>query len=149
MFLVWSVTRVYTRTIYIYIRPQSVQVQYSRSCTIISCSCYNDRLVTWTVVFLTAAKFKPLIFPVSGFALSNVADICIFMILCDMLVACIILLYNRIHTEVWKPFVNREPVCALENCQCCGEFCFAGAVISVDVCLSQTLRRDKHKSWYS
>jgi uncharacterized membrane protein len=32
---------------------------------------------------MTAAKFKPLIFSVSGFALSNVANICIFMILDD------------------------------------------------------------------
>jgi hypothetical protein len=30
---------------------------------------------------MTAAKFKPLIFSVSGFALSNVANILIFMIL--------------------------------------------------------------------
>jgi hypothetical protein len=29
-------------------------------------------LDTWTVVHTTAAKFKPLVFPVSGFALSNV-----------------------------------------------------------------------------
>jgi hypothetical protein len=26
--------------------------------------------------------------------------------------------------------VNREPVCALENCQWCGEPCFSGAAIS-------------------
>jgi hypothetical protein len=32
-------------------------------------------LDTSTVVCLTAAKFKPLVFPVSGFALSNVANI--------------------------------------------------------------------------
>jgi hypothetical protein len=34
----------------------------------------NDSLVTWTVTHMTAAKFKPLIFSVSGFALSNVAN---------------------------------------------------------------------------
>jgi hypothetical protein len=39
----------------------SVQAQYNRSCPIISSSCYNSSLVTWTVVCLTAAKFKPLI----------------------------------------------------------------------------------------
>jgi hypothetical protein len=32
---------------------------------------------------LTAAKFKPLEFPMSGFALSNIANICILMILND------------------------------------------------------------------
>jgi hypothetical protein len=66
-----------------YTRPLSVQAQYSRSCPIISSSCYNSILFTWTVVCLTAAKFKPLIFPVSLFALSNVANICIFMIFYD------------------------------------------------------------------
>jgi hypothetical protein len=45
-----------------YTRPLSVQAQYSRKCPIISSSCYNSSLVTWTVVSLTAAKFKPLIF---------------------------------------------------------------------------------------
>jgi hypothetical protein len=43
----------------------------------------NDSLVTWTVIHMTAAKFKPLIFYVSGFALSNVANGFIFMILDD------------------------------------------------------------------
>jgi hypothetical protein len=42
---------------------------------------YNDSLDTWTVIHMTAAKFKPLIFSVSGFALSNEANI--FMILDD------------------------------------------------------------------
>jgi hypothetical protein len=46
----------------IYTRPLSVQAHYSRSCPIISCFCYNGSLATWTVVCLTAAKFKPLIF---------------------------------------------------------------------------------------
>jgi hypothetical protein len=45
---------------------------------------YIDSLVTWTVIHMTAAKFKPLIFSVSGFALSNVANIFIFMILDDL-----------------------------------------------------------------
>jgi hypothetical protein len=43
-----------------YTRPLSVQAQYSRSCPIINCSCYNGSLLTWTVVCLTATKFKPL-----------------------------------------------------------------------------------------
>jgi hypothetical protein len=33
--------------------------------------CYNGSLVTWTVVSLTTAKFKPLIFSMPGFVLSN------------------------------------------------------------------------------
>jgi hypothetical protein len=56
------------------------------ACTILLClnscsSCYNGCLVTWTAVRLTAAKLKPHIFSVSGFVLSDVANICIFMIL--------------------------------------------------------------------
>jgi hypothetical protein len=84
--------------IYIYIhtlytRPLSVQAGNSRSCPVLSSSRYNGSLVTWTVVLLTAAKFKPLVFSVPGFAMSNIANICI--------------------------------LCALENCQWCGEPCFA------------------------
>jgi hypothetical protein len=44
---------------------------------------YGARLDTWTVVHMTAAKFKPLIFSVTGFAVSNVANIFLFMILDD------------------------------------------------------------------
>jgi hypothetical protein len=36
----------------VYTRPRSVQAKYSRSCPIISCSCYNGSLVTSTVVCL-------------------------------------------------------------------------------------------------
>jgi hypothetical protein len=50
-----------------YTGPLSVQAQYSRSCSIIRSFCFNSSLVTWTVVCMTAAKFKPLIFPVSLF----------------------------------------------------------------------------------
>jgi hypothetical protein len=45
--------------------------------------CYNGSLVTWTVVSLTTAKFKPLIFSTSGFALSYAVNMFILMILYD------------------------------------------------------------------
>jgi hypothetical protein len=45
---------------------------------------YNDSLDTWTVIHMTASKFKPLIFSVSGSPLSYVANIFIFMILDDV-----------------------------------------------------------------
>jgi hypothetical protein len=67
----------------IYTRPLSAQAQYSRSCQNICSLRYNSSLETWTVVHLTAAKFKPLMFYVLGFALPYIADICIFMILYD------------------------------------------------------------------
>jgi hypothetical protein len=86
-------------------RPLSVQAQYSRLCPISSNSCYNGSIITWTVVCLIAAKFNPLIFSVSGFTLSNVANIFIIMnLLWLLLVACIILLYNHTCTEVPTAF---------------------------------------------
>jgi hypothetical protein len=45
--------------------------------------CYNGSLKTWTVVGLTAAKFKPLIFSMSGFTLSYTVNMFILMILYD------------------------------------------------------------------
>jgi hypothetical protein len=45
--------------------------------------CYNGSLVTYTAVSLTAAKFKPLTFPVSRFALSYAVNMFILMILYD------------------------------------------------------------------
>jgi hypothetical protein len=54
---------------------------HSRSCPNSCSSCYNSCLVTWTVVRLTAAKLKPLIISVLGFAFSDVANMCISMIL--------------------------------------------------------------------
>jgi hypothetical protein len=44
---------------------------------------YNGILVTWTVVSLTIAKFKPLLFSMSGFALSYTATMFILTILYD------------------------------------------------------------------
>jgi hypothetical protein len=41
---------------------------------------YHGSLDTWTVVHMTVAKFKPLIFSVSGLALPNVTNIFIVMI---------------------------------------------------------------------
>jgi hypothetical protein len=45
---------------------------------------YDGSLVTWTVVSLTAAKFKSLIFSMSGFSCYDVANICIFVLLYDL-----------------------------------------------------------------
>jgi hypothetical protein len=54
----------------IYTSPLSVKAE-NRSCPILSSSCYNGSLVTWTAVRLTAA----LIFSISEFALSYIANI--------------------------------------------------------------------------
>jgi hypothetical protein len=61
--------------------------------------CYNDSLVTLKVVSLTAAKFEPLIFSVSRFALSCAANMLILMILFDFCLLpaqfCYIIIYVR------------------------------------------------------
>jgi hypothetical protein len=46
----------------------------------LTCLCYNGSLVSWMVVHLTTAKFKPFVFSVSGFTLSSTADMFILMI---------------------------------------------------------------------
>jgi hypothetical protein len=79
----------------IYTGPPSLQAHCSRLCPISSSFRYNSTLVTWTVVYLTAAKFKPLILSMSGFSLPNIANIFVIMVVWLPLVACIILLYNH------------------------------------------------------
>jgi hypothetical protein len=66
---------------YVYTVPLSVQAMQSRSFQILAYDTMTD--VTWTVVSLTASKFKPLVFSLSGFALSYTANIFIHMILYD------------------------------------------------------------------
>jgi hypothetical protein len=96
--------------------------------------CYNGSLVTWTVVSLTTAKFKPLIFSVWF----RLVLYCEYVHSQDfiwlLLVAYTILLHDRTHMEGWKPCANRGPVCTLENFQWCGEPCFAGAAILTHCC---------------
>jgi hypothetical protein len=57
-----------------------------------------------------------------------------------------ILLCDHKRTEFGKPHAYREPMCASENCQWCGEPYFAGAAISIGEILPQIPRRGKHKS---
>jgi hypothetical protein len=61
--------------------------------------CYNGSVVTWTVVSLTTAKFKPLVFSVPGFVLSYAANMFILMVLCDFCLFpaqfCYIIVYTR------------------------------------------------------
>jgi hypothetical protein len=67
--------------IYIYTGLLSVQAQYSRLCNLKSSSGHIS-LITLMVIRLTTPKFKPLIFSVSGFALTNILNMCIFTDLC-------------------------------------------------------------------
>jgi hypothetical protein len=45
--------------------------------------CYNGSFVSWTVLSLTTAKFKPLIFSMSPFTVSYTMNVFILMILYD------------------------------------------------------------------
>jgi hypothetical protein len=81
--------------------------------------CYNGRLVTWTILSLITAKFKPLMFSLSGFALSYTTNMFILMIMYDFCLLsaqfCYIIIYIYIYVEGWKPCVTRGPVFTLEN----------------------------------
>jgi hypothetical protein len=61
--------------------------------------CYNDSLVTRTVVSVTTAKFKPLIFSVWLHLVLYIEHVNCHDFVGLLLVACKILIYNRIHTE--------------------------------------------------
>jgi hypothetical protein len=65
-------------------------------------------LVTWTIVNLTAAKFKPLIFSACPRLVLYREHVHSHAFVWLLLVACTILLYNRIHTEGWKLCANRR-----------------------------------------
>jgi hypothetical protein len=52
----------------------SVQARYSKFMPLIVAHATMAVLDTWTVIHVTATKFKILIFSLSGFALPNIAD---------------------------------------------------------------------------
>jgi hypothetical protein len=76
-------TVIYVLLLNKYTGPLSFQAYYSRLCPISSRFRYNGSLAIWTVVCLTAAKFKPLLFSMSVFALSNIENNFIIMVLYD------------------------------------------------------------------
>jgi hypothetical protein len=108
--------------------------------------CYNGSWVTRAVVSLTTAKFKP-----------HISYVWLRLVLYKeyvhshdfvwlLLVACTILLSNRIHGEGWKPCANHGPVCTLENFQWCGVPSFVGAAILRGRCLLLVPRKGKDRS---
>jgi hypothetical protein len=112
----------------IYTRPLSVQAQHSRSCPIINCSRYNGSLLTWTVVCLTAAKFKPLILRILCTAFSSrdiaatltaqKAQSTIALLLCRDVatVAKMCLLRYRLAIVLFaEPFPGNGCLCCLKN----------------------------------
>jgi hypothetical protein len=90
--------------------------------------CYISSLVTWTLVSSTIAKFKPLIFSVSGFTLSYTTNMFILMILYDFCLlpaefCCIIIYIQKVESCVH--------LCTLESFQWCTEPYVLEALASV------------------
>jgi hypothetical protein len=109
--------------------------------------CYNGTLVTWTVVSLVTAMFKPLIFSMAVLALSYAANMFIYHVFVWLLIVAVtILFYNRIQREGWKPCANRGPVRILERFQWCREPGSVGSAILRGRCLALIPMRDKRKS---
>jgi hypothetical protein len=78
----------------------SVSTAFTEQITpILRILCYNGSLVPWTVVCLTKANFKHLIFSMSGFTLSYISIMFIIMILYDFSLFptqfCYIMVYIR------------------------------------------------------
>jgi hypothetical protein len=80
---------------------------------------HNGSPDVWMVVNMTAAKFKPFIFPVSGFALSNIARIFVFMIFVWLLLAaechgfhtCPLYITQANLTETWSLLLSCVTLC--------------------------------------
>jgi hypothetical protein len=72
--------------------------------------CYNVNLVIWTVVSLTIAKFKPLIFSVSGFTFSYTSNMFILMILCDFRLSPAKFYYIIVHIRKLKAICKSRTV---------------------------------------
>jgi hypothetical protein len=137
LYIICYITSIFT--IYTaYKGPLSVQNLQSSWYLILHSLYYN--LVTWTVISLTAAKLKPVIF--SAFYGFHFLPCCEYLHFHDfewlLLAAFIILLHNHTHTGGWKPYANRELVCALENYRWCRKLCFAGAAMSINLPAANT-----------
>jgi hypothetical protein len=91
--------------------------------------CYNGSLVTWTVAILTTAKFKPLIFSVSGFALSYTADMFILMILYDLCLLPAQFCYIIVYIRKVKSYVQIADRClAMDVLYCCTHYLAVGCL---------------------
>jgi hypothetical protein len=107
---------------------------------------YKGSLVTWTVLSMVAAKFKPFLVSMSRFAFYFTENRIYFHEFAWLLfVVCKILFYIGVHTEGWKPYANRGPMYAYKNVQWCGEYCSAGVAVLRRRCLLQISRWSKQK----
>jgi hypothetical protein len=106
----------------IYTRPLSAQAQYSRSChNICSLRC-NSSLDTWTVVRLTAANFKPLMFQSVTFV---TVCLCTDSTANTFLAAATLQSYNRRGWLHWKHGFLQFFYCCVNKC------CYADVALRV------------------
>jgi hypothetical protein len=87
----------------------------SRSCPESCSSGYNGYVVTWKVLRLTTAKIKPLVFSVIGFTFSDVANICIFLILYDLCLLPAQFRYLNVYIRYLESHVHLSDRCALRK----------------------------------
>jgi hypothetical protein len=104
--------------------------------------CSSNSFVMRTVVTFSTTEFKPLVFPMHGFAFSYAANMFVSWF-CMTLTYC---LHNIVHSDGWKSYANSGPVWSLENFQWCRELCLAGSAIQSSRYLLIIPRRGKHKS---
>jgi hypothetical protein len=116
--------------LYVYARPLSVHALFSRLCLILHSSCYNSSLVTWTVVSLTAAKFK-FMCSVSGFTFS-----CLWFYIISACCLHNFIIYTYKKSSL-KVFSSSWISVRLGSGQWCGEPCFACTAVTVVECLPQ------------
>jgi hypothetical protein len=90
---------------------------------------------------LTAAKFKPLVFSVLGFALPYIADICIFIILYDFCLLAASFCYIIVNVRNIERFMQFSDRCVPWKIASGAENLVLQALQ-----LPQIPRRDKHKS---
>jgi hypothetical protein len=126
--------------------PLSDQALQSRSCLPdLSISCYNGRSVTRTALSLMITKYNPHIFYFRLRLVLSCKNVHLDDFVWLVLLVFILLLYNRIHAEGWKPCANREPVSTLENFQWREISCLASDATLRDKCQPLIHRRGKHK----
>jgi hypothetical protein len=138
-------------------RSYSILLKYSCFCTtdkysvrtdyaemimhILHVSCHNGNLVMWTVVSVTTAKFKPLIFSMSGFTLSCTANL---MIPYDFCLFPVQFCYIMVHIRKVKSCVQVADRCAPWKISSgVQKPCFACAAILGGRCLPLIRRREK------
>jgi hypothetical protein len=126
--------------------PFAIHTSAKQIISILRILCYNGSLVTWTVVSLTTAKFKPLIFFMFGFALSYATNTFILMILYNFCLFPAQFYYIIVYIWRLNAVCKSRTMCTLENCQWCGQSSFVCDTILITGVHYITLSRTAQKT---